>query len=67
MGKKIPLKVTLFCKIFSFFCILHLPHCIVDSQALRSDLLRVDAGVGGDVEDEHLVEEGEGHDQEQGA
>ena len=45
----------------------HLPHGLIDPQGLRGDLLGVDAGVGGDMEDEHLVEEGEGHDQEQGA
>ena len=45
----------------------HLPHGLVDPQGLRGDPLGVDAGVGWDVEHEHLVEEGEGHDQEQGA
>ena len=66
--QKYSLGKTLHCKIQTVVGALsHLPNCLVDPQVLRGDLLGVHAGVGGDVEDEHLVEEGEGHDQEQGA
>ena len=45
----------------------HLPLSGVDTQGLCRDLLGRHALIVGGVEHEHLVQEGEGHDQEQGA
>ena len=43
----------------------HLPHGLVELESVCGDLRWVDTLVAGGVQDEHLVQHGEGHDEEE--